>query len=380
MIRKTFQFRIFPTKRQETALRATLHECRWLYNKLLEQRKNTYEESGKSLSLYPQMNSLGGLKQARASLTTVHSQVLQNVAVRLDLAFKAFFRRVKAGEKPGYPRFRGEHRYDSFCYPQSGFSVSGHHLNLSKIGNVHIKLHRLIEGQIKTCTIRLSSTGKWYVALSCEIEQPEPLPESLEQVGIDVGLATFAHLSTDERINNPRFLRQEEKQLAQAQRRLSQEEKGTPASAKRRQVVSRVHERIKFKRHNFTHQEARRIVNRFGVVAVEDLRVNRMLHDSCFSKSIADAAWSGFADCLSYKAENAGRKYVAINPAYTSQDCSRCGQRHKMPLEKRRYVCPCCHLAINRDLNAAKNILRIGLDSLGIKSVEAASKPCLVAE
>jgi putative transposase len=338
---------------------------------LLEQRKNTYEESGKSLSLYTQINNFAALKQERESLKTVHSQVLQNVAVRLDLAFKAFFRRVKAGEVPGYPRFRGFNRYDSFCYPQSGFKVEGHHLKLSKIGNLHIKLHRPIEGKIKTCCLRRSSTGKWYASFACEIEDPQPLPESLEQVGIDVGLTTFAYLSTDERIENPRFFRKEERALTKAQRRLSKEEKGTPERAKRRKPVSRVHERIKFKRHNFTHQESRKIVNRFGVICVEDLSVNRMMHNRCLSKSIADAAWSGFSSCLSFKAENAGRRYVAINPAYTSQDCSRCGHRQKMPLEKRKYVCPCCHLEINRDLNAAKNILAHGLVSIGIQSVEA---------
>ncbi len=378
---KTFQFRIFPTKRQAAVLRETLEECRWLYNHLLEQRKNAYAQNGESLSLYAQINHFPALKQERQTLQNVHSQVLQNVAVRLDLAFQAFFRRVKAKENPGFPRFRGAGRYDSFTFPQSGFGVVGQHLRLSKIGLVHIKLHRPPEGTIKTCCLRRSSTGKWYASFSCEIAEPLPLPESLAQVGIDVGLETFAYLSTDERIAHPRFFRCEEKALAQAQRKLAQAEPGTPARRKRRQVVSRVHERIKFKRHNFTHQDARKIVNRFGVICVEDLSVNRMVHNRCVSKSILDAAWAGFAECLSYKAEYAGRKYVAINPAYTSQDCSGCGHRQKMTLDKRWYVCACCHLALDRDHNASLNILRIGLDSLGIKPVEAAANRFgLVAE
>jgi len=368
---KPFTFRIFPTKRQTAVLRDTLNECRWLYNKLLEQRKNTYEESGKSLFLYTQINGFGALKQERESLKAVHSQVLQNVAVRLDLAFKALFRRVKAGEKAGYPRFRGEHRYDSFTFPQTGFKVDGHHLTLSKIGNVHIKLHRPIEGKIKTCNIRRSSTGKWYASFACEIEDPQPLPESLEQVGIDVGLETFAYFSTCDKIDNPRFFRSEQNALAKAQRLLSKEEKGTPERARRRKVVSRVHERIGFKRHNFTHQESRKIVNQFGVICVEDLNVNRMMHNHCLAKSIADAAWSGFAQQLSSKAEYAGRKYTAVNPAYTSQDCSKCGHRQKMPLNCRLYECACCHLEINRDLNAAKNILSRGLTTLGVIAIEA---------
>jgi putative transposase len=371
-MRKAFQFRIFPSKRQEKLLRQTLEECRWLYNQLLEDRKRAWEEKQESLGVYDQHTGILRYKREREGLKQVHSQVLQNVAVRLDLAFKAFFRRVKAGETPGYPRFRGAHRYDSFTFPQSGFSLNGHHVKLSKIGNIHITLHRSIEGDMKTLTIRRSSTGKWYASFSCEVEAA-PLPESQETVGLDVGLESFAHLSSDERVENPRFFRREEKQLAKAQRNLSKQEKGTPARAKRRKVVARIHERIRFKRDNFTHQESRKIVNRFGIICVEDLNVNRMMHNHCLAKSISDAAWSGFFWQLSSKAEDAGRDFVAVNPAYTSQDCSRCGHRQKMPLNQRHYVCPCCHLEINRDLNASLNIHAQGLLSIGLRSIEAPS-------
>ncbi len=361
---KMFQFRLFPSKRQQHLLSETLSECQWLYNQLLEDRKREYEENQRSLSLYDQHAQTTTYKQQRPSLKLVHSQVLQNVAVRLDLAFKAFFRRVKAGEKPGYPRFKAHFRYDSFTYPQSGFRVSGHHLKLSKIGKVHIKLHRPLEGEIKTLTIKRAATGKWFACFSCEVE-PKPLPASSESIALDVGLESFAHLSNDERIENPRFFRKEEKQIAKAQRKLSKQETGTPQRAKRRKVVSRVHERIKNKRTNFIHQQARKIVTRFGIICIEDLQVNRMLHESCLAKSIADAAWSGFFAQLSSKAAEAGRVLVKVNPAYTSQDCSRCGHRQKLPLSSRRYVCPCCHLEINRDLNAALNLLAVGLHSIG---------------
>jgi len=345
---KTFKYRIYPTKKQIRIMNQWLEECRWRFNHFLAEA-----------------TSLPALKEQRPSLANVHSQVLQNVAVRIDLAFKAFFRRVKAGEKPGYPRFRGKGRYDSFTFPQSGFILDGNILRLSKIGNVKVVLHRPVEGQIKTCTIKRSSTGKWYVMFSCEWE-PVPLPENSQAVGIDVGLYSFATLSTGEQIKNPKFFRQEEKALAKAQRKLSKTERGTPERKKYRKVVARIHERIAWKRQDFIHQHSRRIVNRFGIIAVEDIHVNRMVHNHCLAKSISDAAWSEFFQLLAYKAAWAGRQFVAVNPAYTSQTCSSCGHRQKMPLSERVFKCPCCGLELDRDHNAAVNILGLGLQSLGI--------------
>lgn len=349
-------------------MNAILEECHWLYNHLLEQRKTTYEQTGKGLSLYDQHATLPALKQDRPSLNVVHSQVLQNVAVRIDLAFKAFFRRVKTGEMPGYPRFRGKDRYDSFCYPQypngAQLNPASRTVFLSKIGNVRLILHRPIEGKPKTVCIRCSSTGKWFITIACEIE-PEPLPESDVAVGIDVGLNSFAAFSTGDRIANPRFFRQEEQALAKAQRRLSQAEKGTPTRIKCRKVVSRIHERIANRRKDFSHQHSRRIVNQFGFISIEDLNINRMVRNHCLSKSIYDAAWSEFAQFLSYKAEWAGREFVAVNPAYTSQDCSGCGCRQVMPLSERVFHCPNCGLMLDRDLNAARNIVALGLQGAG---------------
>jgi putative transposase len=362
-MRKMCAYRIFPTKKQETRLNETLHECRWLYNHLLEMRKKAYEQEGTSLSCYGQQATYPMLKQERPSLNTVHSQVLQNVAVRIDLAFKAFFRRCKAGEKPGFPRFRGGDRYDSFTFPQSGFQIDEQgKLSASGIGHIKMVLHRPIRGKIKTLTLRRSATGKWYASFSVECE-PERLPECPETVGIDVGLTTFASLSTGEAIANPRFFRKEEKALAKVQRKHSTLTKGTSQRRKHRKAVARVYERIAFRRDNFTHQESRKIVNHFGVICVEDLHVNRMMHNHCLAKSIADASWSGFFDKLFSKAEEAGRTAIKVNPAYTSQDCSRCHHRQYMPLSERTYHCPCCLLSIDRDLNAARNIVRLGLQS-----------------
>jgi putative transposase len=257
--KKTFRYRLYPSAAQERVLLSTLEECRWLYNQLLEERRETYTERGKGVSMYSQLNRLPKLKSTRESLKSVHSQVLQNVALRLDLAFKAFFRRCKAGEKPGYPRFRGKGRYDSFTYPQSGFRTEkvgnlcdGSKVFLSKIGHVKAVIHRPLEDTLKTCTIRRYSSGKWFACFSCEVE-PKRLPESKEAVGVDVGLGSFAVNSAGEKVENPRFFRKEEQAFVRAQRRLCEVRMDTKERADRRKVVAKIHERIATWRHNFAH-------------------------------------------------------------------------------------------------------------------------------
>lgn len=370
-MRKTYLYRLYPTKKQLKALEITLEECRWLYNSTLAYRKEAWEHEQRNASWYESKARIPLLKNERPSLKFVHSQVLQNVTERVELAMQAFFRRVKQGEQPGYPRFKGKGHYDSFTLTQSGFSIThDHRVCLSKIGSIQMVYHRPIKGKIKTLTVRRSSTGKWYASFSVACE-PERLPELPTQVGIDVGLKTFATLSDGHEIDNPRFFRNEEKQLVRVQRRHSKLAKGTPERRKHRKVVARVHERIRFKRDNFTHQESRSIADSYGIIAVEDLHTNRMMHNHCLAKSIADAAWSQFFDKLSHKAEEAGRVFIKVNPAYTSQTCSKCGHRQNMPLSERTFKCPCCHLSIDRDLNASKNILAVGLYSIGTQSVEA---------
>ena len=224
-MRKTFTCRLYPNKQQQRLLEQQLDERRWLYNGLLAARRDAWEQRQESLRLYDQQATLPLLKAARATLAGVHSQVLQNVAVRIDLAFQAFFRHVRTGEKPGYPRFRGKGRYASLTYPQvpvgCKLDADARRLRLQGVGLVKIILHRPLEGTPKTATISRSSTGKWYVCFSCECAEPSPLPTAGQQVGIDVGLKTFATLSTGQEITNPRFFRAEETALAKVQRRLS---------------------------------------------------------------------------------------------------------------------------------------------------------------
>lgn len=362
---KTYKYRLCPTRKQQTILNSTLEECRWLYNHFLEGRKNSWDQEKKSINYHAQAVSIVPLKQERESLNMAHSQVLQNVAVRIDLAFKSFFRRVKFGEKAGYPRFRGKDRYDSFTYPQTGFEIKDGRLKLSKIGSIEFKYHRQLENKAKTCTIKKSSTSKWYVCFSCEV-LPNPLPKLDKAVGIDVGLASFATLSDSSKIDNPRFFRTEEKTLAKAQRKLSKLDKGTSERKKVKRIVGRIHERITNKRSNFAHQESRKIVNNHDTICIEDLSVNQMVHNRCLSKSIMDAAWSQFAQYLSYKAEYADRKLIRVNPAYTSQTCSACGHREAKKLSDRVHNCYCCGISLDRDHNASLNILSLGLKTLGL--------------
>ena len=236
---------------------------------------------------------------------------------------------------------------------------------LSKIGHLKAAIHRPLEGHVKTATVRKTAAGKWFVCFSCEVE-PEPLPKSSGAVGVDVGLKDIIATSDGESVSAPKFLRKEEKELARTQRRPSEAPQGSRERAKRRKIVAKVHERIKNKRTNFAHQQSRKLVNRYGFVAAEDLSVKRMTKNRCRSKSIADAAWTDLIEKLSYKAEWAGREFVKICPAYTTQDCSCCGQRQVMPLDKRVYDCPNCGLSLDRDTNAARNIKRLGLESLGV--------------
>jgi putative transposase len=340
-----------------------LDQCRWLYNELLSQRKLAYEELDISLTKYQQLMFLPELKKEQIGLDQIHSQVLQNVVDRLDKSFKNFFRRCKTGEKPGFPRFRGKHRYDSFCFPQSGFVIVGNELRLSKIGHIRIKMHRPIQGEVKTCTLRRNAAGSWDVSLSCEVKI-KALPPVEKSVGIDMGISKFAVFSDGKEIANPRFFQKEEKALAKAQRRLSKTEKKTKERRKRGKAVARIHERIRNKRKDFCHKESRKIINEYQYICVEDLDVRKMIEGSHLAKSITDASWKQFHQFLAYKAVEAGRKLGVVNPAYTTQMCYKCKNIEMKKLSEREHRCSKCGYEATRDFNAAQNIMALGLDGL----------------
>ncbi len=367
---KSFKYRLRPTKKQEKVLLAQIDECRILYNQLLCVRIQAWKNNKQSLSRYEQNKTLPMLKNQYKPFSLVHSQVLQQVCQRVDWAFKGFFRRLKqkekTGEKAGFPRYKNENRYDSITYPQfaNGCRLDNKGLRLSKIGCIRIVQHRPLEGVPKSCTITRTATGKWSVSISCDIGGTPEKADAGSAVGIDVGLNSFAVTSDGQKIENQRFFRKEEKSLAKVQRKwdaVKKSSKTDPTREKRRKVIARVHERIRNKRHNFAHQESRKMVNRHGFIAVEKLDVKEMQKNRRLAKSIADVAWSLFRHCLEYKAEEAGIGFKAVKPEYTSQDCSACGHREKKTLSQRVHHCKVCGYTTDRDHNAAINILTLGL-------------------
>ena len=376
---KSYKYCLYPTKNQREKLEWTLRRCKELYNAALQERCEIYKYTGKGSTYNAQANQLPEIREIREEYKDIHSQVLQDVLKRVDKAFKDFFRRVKNGQTPGYPRFQGSH-YDSFCYPQSGFSFEHGKLALSKIGHVKIKLHRPIQGAIKTCTVKRE--GKcWYVCLACEVEAMPRTPYTDEVVGIDLGISKLATLSTGDVIENPRYYRKAEKRLEKAQQALARKKRGSKRRKKAVQRVAKLHRKVKNQRLDYLHQWSRRLVNTYEVIVFEDIAPanlskrakpkqdeqtgqylpNGASAKSGLNKSIIDAGWSMFIALCECKAAEAGTvQIVKVDSKYTSQVCSSCGTVRKKTLSERWHSCECgCEL--DRDHNAAINIRNLWL-------------------
>ena len=354
---KTYKYRLYPTRKQTEKLNWTLDQCRILYNSALVDRKNRYEETGKGLSRIDQQRILVQDKKNIIYLKEIHSQVLQDVLFRVEKAYKAFFRRLKdRNGKAGYPRFKNFGRYDSITYTQSGFSIIDGKLALSKIGHIRLKLHRSINGAIKTCNIK-KEIDKWYVCFSVKYEpKPKPIPD--KQIGIDVGIKSFAKFSDGIEIYNPKYLVKSEKELIKRQRQLSSKKKGSNNRKKARRTIAVLHKKVSNQRKDFQHKESRKIVDNYGYIKVEDLQIKNMVKNPNLSKSIHDAGWGQFVSFITYKAEEAGCYVERVNPRNTSKTCSVCGYIYKeMTLSDCRWTCPVCRTEHDRDENAAVNIL-----------------------
>jgi len=355
---KTYKYRLYPTKKQITKLEETLETCRLVYNSALSDRRDYYKETGKSLSRIAQQECLKCYKKDRPFLQNVHSQVLQNVLFRAERAFDNFFRRVKEKKgKPGYPRFKGKDRYDSFVYPQqSGFQITQQGLHLSKIGTIKFKLHRSIPVTIKTCTIK-REIDKWYVTFVAEYSHTvQDIP--VNPVGIDVGIKAFAVMSSGDIIENPKHLQKSEKQLAKKQRRVSKKKKGSANRSKARIILAKQHRKIRNQRSNFHHKLSRQIVNHYNPIVVEALNIKGMVKNHHLAKSICDAGWGQFLRYLISKAVEAGSRIEKVAPHYTSINCSNCGNQVPKTLSERIHKCPFCNIVLDRDHNAAINILK----------------------
>jgi putative transposase len=358
-------------------LERTLELCRHLYNAAIEERRDTYKETGDSVGLKEQTSCLKGIRTELPEYKRIHSQVLQEVLRRVDKAFRGFFRRVKEGKKPGYPRFKGRGRYDSFTFPQAEVTgvklqEGGKRVLIYGIGSVKLKLHRPLEGRIKTATVKREGEH-WYVVFSCEVD-PKPLPKDEKTVGIDLGTnPNFLITSEGEMVEAPRYFHKAQDKLANAQRNLSRKKRGSNRRKKARRRVARLHRRIANQRRDFHHKLARRLINRYGTIVHEDLNILGLARSNT-AKSVHDAGWAQFLQILAYKAEEAGRRVIGVDPNYTSQDCPVCGHREKRPLWIREYTCPQCGTPLHRDVAAAQNVLaRARTEPSGTKRQELVS-------
>jgi putative transposase len=389
IFKKTHKYRAYPTKAQISRIENQFSMCRHLYNWALADRIWLYENCGVSINYNLQQNELPLLKAERPWYKSVHSQVLQNVLKRLDLSYQAFFRRVKEGsEAPGFPRFKKYKQWDSITYPQYSLRPTSDIIKVSKIGDLKIQYHReiTVSAKIKTLSI-VKEAGKWFVCFSFEQELEIELNQTPTSfLGIDLGLNDFYYDSDGNSIATPKHLRKSEMKLAKLQRKLAKAPKRTTKYLKILRAIWKCHYRIKCQRNDFLHKAANDLLSKADVIVVEKLNIKNMTKKpktkkdpdsdgflsngasakAGLNKSISDAGWGKFLTFLKYKADLLGKQVVSVNPAYTSQICSGCGEIVKKTLLVRTHRCPHCKLILNRDHNAAINILRLGLQSLGL--------------
>ncbi|SMC28370.1 putative transposase [Desulfacinum hydrothermale DSM 13146] len=368
---RTYKYRLYPTNAQDRALDFLLWQGRLLYNAALEQRINAYKNDGKSVT-YPQQWAYfrDQRHENPDTLGKLNAASVQQLLRRLDKAFRSFFRRLKAGEKPGFPRYKGRTRFNSLEYRHGDgckLKFDAKHralLYIQNVGDVKVKYHRPIpdEARIKHVVLKRKNR-KWYICLQIELPDPVVGEHSGPAVGIDMGLHSILASSDGQTIENPRWLRKSLAKLRVAQRRLSRRKKGGARRRKAAAQVARLHERITNQRLDFWHKTTRRLVDTYGLIAVEDLTLNFLTSNRHLALSAHDAGLGMFRQLLAYKAESAGVRVVAVNPAHTSQVCSSCGELVEKTLGVRIHRCPSCGYTADRDVNAARNILDLAVKS-----------------
>ena len=356
-VMRTYKYRIYPTPAQEKCLFATLNAARHWYNMCLSERKWAYELEKHNITKNEQLRQVKHYKRTFAPST--HSHVLQVATADLDKAFKAFFRRLKAGEKPGYPRFKARNRFSSFGYKElgNGFRLDGRRLVLWGVGRIAVRWHRRIEGDIKTLRIQ-HKAGRWYACFACEVPPLEPLPRIGQSVGIDVGVSALLTTSEGEKVAHPAFYRQGQAKLRRLQRKLARAKRGSRNRRKALRAVQRQHEHVANQRADYLHKLSIELVRTYDGIALEALRIPNMVRNKHLSKSILDSGWSIFGQLLTYKAESAGREVVFVDSRNTSKCCSSCGNVFENFDLSTRWIECACGLSLDRDHNAALNILR----------------------
>ncbi|WP_408011782.1 RNA-guided endonuclease InsQ/TnpB family protein [Pseudalkalibacillus sp. A8] len=363
------KYKVYPTEEQKEILERWLQYCRQTYNSALLDKDRKYKQNKENYSRYDMQNQQTLDKKKYPFLKEVPSQPLQEVFVRLQKAFESFFRKDAK-----YPKQKKYKDYNSMTFPQFGFKPNGIHryamsfsdngkLYNKKLGEIDILLHRPLEGTIKQLIIKRQGK-KWYAIFCVERQALPPSIDTNRAIGIDVGLNKYAVLSNGLEIKNPRFLRKKEKQLKKAQRTLSKKKKGSLNYIKQVQKVRSLHEKVANQRRDFLHKLSYNLSKDYSVVAVENLNICGMVRNRKLSKSISDAGWGMFRNMLLYKCEKHGGLLKKVEPKYTSQDCSYCGNRVKKSLSIRTHICTKCGTVLDRDQNAARNILQKALEEL----------------
>lgn len=354
-MRRTYKYRIYPTASQAETLDRWLWACRRLYNVCLEERISAWQEEKRSMRKYDQTAWLPGLKAWCPEFKEIGAHVLYDVLYRVDRAFQKFFK-----EKAGFPKFKGRRDYDSFTYASlCGWRLEGSRLSLNKCGMVKMRLSRPIEGVIKTLTIKRTHAGRWFACFSCDAVAAKAYTETGEAVGIDLGLSSLVTTSDGEKMGDTHFLKRNLSKLRRVQRHVARQQKGSNRRKKSIRNLARLHERIADQRLDMHHKVSTALVKRYGLISHEEITPAFMLANRHTARAANDAGWSQLLRFLEWKSAEAGRNLVAVDPYNTSQVCSGCGVLVPKKLSERTHSCPTCGLNLDRDHNAALNILAL---------------------
>ena len=367
---KAFKYRIYLTDEQKVLLAKTFGCCRWFYNFALNLTNETYKATGKGLSRNEIINKLPELKKELEWLTEVPSQALQQVALDLSSAFLNFFEK-----RAKFPKFKKKGNKQSVRFPQ-GIKLDGEYLTLPKLKKVYCKVSRLPEGKLKSVTMSMTPSGKYFA--SCLYDDGIDLPKQNSEgkaVGIDLGIKDFAITSDGSKYGNPNHYRKYEQKLAKKQKQLAKKQKGSNNRNKARKAVAKVHEKITRCREDFLHKLSRKLVDKNQVIVVENLAVKNMVRNHKLAKSISDCGWGQFCTMLKYKAEWGGKYYIEVDRFFpSSKTCNHClNQLDSLSLDMKLWQCPKCGTIHDRDINAAKNIRDEGLRMLAVGHIATAS-------
>jgi len=354
-ILRTVEFKLYPNKTQAATLEAWLRRCCWLYNRALEQRTKAYRRRRESLSKYDQQVWLTSLRARIPWLAEVPAWFARSALERLDRAYKAFFSRCQAGDKPGYPRFKSADRYRSMEFGERRVFVRNRSIFVPGIGPIRARGNFVISGEQRTMRIIRRATG-WYASITLKTSKEIPQHLSFAECGIDVGIESFATLDNGEAIQNPRVFRKAEKKMRAAHRHFSKCQYGSNRREKAKRRLARLHEQVQRQRRGFCHRASRDLVNRFNCIAIESLRI-KSLARTRLAKLVNDAAWGFFIYCLIYKAANAGGSVVRVDSRGTSQTCPACGAVARKELSERTHCCKGCGFRCHRD-HAAAMVIR----------------------